>query len=128
MDSFFSDLISTMTGGQAEIQDIQPYNGPDYDYGDYYEPIQTNRNPKTYGEDSEESNGRSKRSLVDVVIRYPAANSVVDMETIKSKLVKDTGGGTNGSTPGITTLLPPGNTSVSTTESPIDKEFLVGLH
>ena len=46
-----SDLISSMTGGQAEIQDIQPYSdGVQIDRSDYYELEYTEeeRNAKTY--------------------------------------------------------------------------------
>ena len=104
-----------MTGGQAEIQDIKPYSGSS-DYYDFYDSY-SERDPKTYSDDSE----RDKRSVVDVLIRYPA-NSVVDMNNLKSMLVKDTK-----VTPGVTTLVPLVNSSTTstTTQSTIDKTLLV---
>ena len=49
----FSDLISAMTGGQAEIQDIQPYDEINsIDRSDLYEIEYVDRNSKDY-KDSE---------------------------------------------------------------------------
>ena len=77
-----SDLLSTITGGVAQIQDIQAFSGQ----------------PGTLGTlnidriDRGEEGGREARgqetedkSVVDVFIRYPAT-SVVDVEAIKQKL------------------------------------------
>ena len=86
-----SDLLSTITGGVAEIQDIQAFSGQ----------------PGTLGTlnidriDRGEEGGREARgqeaedkSVVDVFIRYPAT-SVVDVEAIKQKLASATGGRTS---------------------------------
>lgn len=88
-----SDLISAMTGGQAEIQDIQPYSqGYSIDRMDYLEVdyVDTNdRNDRNAKEYQDEQPTRSRRSLVDVLITYPTNTSVVDMNDITSKLVKE---------------------------------------
>jgi len=46
-----SDLISTMTGGDAEIQDIQPYFGDDPDGYTQIELPGIARSPKTVSND-----------------------------------------------------------------------------
>ena len=79
----FSDLISAMTGGQAEIQDIQPYDDEtSIDRSDLYEIeyMDDNRNSKDYNPEH-----RTKRSLVEVRIEYPP-NSLVDMSDIEARL------------------------------------------
>ena len=95
----FSDLISSITGGSAEIQDIQPYpidetDSNNVDRADVYEVEYYDRNPKTY----EDSEVRNRRSIVDVVITYPT-NSVIDMNDITAKLVREQNtSGSNNST------------------------------
>ena len=69
-------MISSITGGSAEIQDIQPYpfdgeSLQNVDRADFYEVEYYDRNPKNYV-DAE----RFRRSVVDVVITYPT-NSVI---------------------------------------------------
>lgn len=87
-----SDLISAMTGGQAEIQDIQPYSQvSSMDRMDYLEVdyIDTNRNDRNAKDYQDDQPSRSRRSLVDVRITYPTNTSIVDMNDITSKLVKE---------------------------------------
>ena len=93
-----------MTGGQAEIQDIQPYtDSNEIDRMDSMYEIEyiDERNAKDFKDVS-----RAKRSVLDVVITYPT-NSIVDINDITSKLVKER----NTSAPFIPINL-------STTESP----------
>jgi len=70
-----SDLLSTITGGDAQIQDIQPYSGQDTIGVLNIDEIAQRR----MGFDD-------SKSVVDVFIRYPAT-SVVDVDAIKQKLV-----------------------------------------
>ncbi len=95
-----SDLISAMTGGQAEIQDIQPYALMEIDRMDYLEIDYTDRDGKDYENDETE---RVRRSLVDVLIRYPTNTSIVDMNDITAKLVREVNPvSTEGTTTGTT--------------------------
>lgn len=85
-----SDLISLLTGGDAEIQHILPYTDPgsidrmDYLEVDYIN--NNNRDGKDYTADPNDST-RARRSIVDVLVTYPS-NSVVDMNDVTSKLVR----------------------------------------
>ena len=99
----FSDLISAMTGGQAEIQDIQPYDDS-VDRSDLYEIeyVDDNRNSKDYNAEQ-----RTKRSLVEVKIEYPPNGYLVDMNDIEARL--------KGSE---TTTNNPSSTALTTTTKP----------
>ena len=99
----FSDLISAMTGGQAEIQDIQPYDDS-VDRSDLYEIeyVDDNRNSKDYNAEQ-----RTKRSLVEVKIEYPPNGYLVDMNDIEARL--------KGSE---TTTNSPSSTALTTTTKP----------
>ena len=84
-----SDLLSTITGGVAQIQDIQSFSGQD---------TLGVLNIDRISQEDGDSRGRSGRgpvddtkSVVDVFIRYPAT-SVVDVDAIKQKLVSSPDG------------------------------------
>eukprot|EP00095_Tigriopus_kingsejongensis_P012458 maker-scaffold696_size110080-snap-gene-0.13 protein:Tk12458 transcript:maker-scaffold696_size110080-snap-gene-0.13-mRNA-1 annotation:"cad86_drome ame: full" len=97
-----SDLISAMTGGNAEIQDINPYYGNDLTLNGYeIAEIDIDRESKAVA-------SQPQKTVVDVFIRYPA-NSVVDMNAVTSKLVSNSSG----------TIIPSTNpdTSSGTSES-----------
>eukprot|EP00094_Tigriopus_californicus_P003115 TCALIF_02997-PA protein Name:"Similar to Cad86C Cadherin-86C (Drosophila melanogaster)" AED:0.15 eAED:0.15 QI:164/0.72/0.58/1/1/1/12/0/720 len=80
-----SDLISTMTGGDAEIQDINPYYGNEIAFDGYeIAELDVDRESKAVA-------SKPKKSVVDVFIRYPA-NSIVDMNAVTSKLVANSSG------------------------------------
>lgn len=79
-----SDLISAMTGGEAEIQDIQAYVN-EIDRMDYIEIdyVDETRGSKDYTDRPAE---RRRRSYVDAIVTYPAT-SIVDMNDVTGRLV-----------------------------------------
>ena len=95
-----------MTGGDAEIQEINPYYGDPSRSGSAFE-VSVDRESKAVVV-------QPQKSLVDVFIRYQA-NSVVDMNAVTSKLVSNTSGAivtnSNGDTSSVS------NTQVDTTKS-----------
>ena len=82
-----SDLISVLTGGDAEIQHISPYtDSGSIDRMDYVEvDYITNRDAKDYTSDPNESD-RPRRSIVDALVTYTTKGAVVDINDITSKL------------------------------------------
>ena len=79
-----SDLLSTITGGVAQIQDIQSYSGQDT-----LGVLNIDRIDNTGRGRADLIPGDDSKSVVDVFIRYPAT-SVVDVDAIKQKLVSNT--------------------------------------
>ena len=81
-----SDLLSTITGGVAQIQDIQSYSGQDT-----LGVLNIDRIDSGDGRGRSDLAAEDVKSVVDVFIRYPAT-SVVDVDAIKQKLSSNAAG------------------------------------